>query len=97
MFLSIVVALQSRQGDVRQLLSLPVFCFVLSRRMLPLISQISFIAGEMEGSYEYIRVVDSELTKCRKYRITEELVRLPDNGMVMQMRHVSFSFHKTGP
>ncbi len=96
-FLSIVVAVQLREGDVRQLLSLLVFYFVLSRRMLPLISQISFMAGEMEGSYESIKVVDSELTKCRTFRDVPSPVHLPDNGTVMQMRNVSFSFEDSMP
>lgn len=96
-FLCIVVAVQFREGDVSHLLSLLVFYFVLSRRLLPLISQISFIASEMEGSYEYIKVVDSELTRCRNYRSAASPVHLPDHGMVMQMRHVSFSFQGCMP
>ena len=72
-FLGIVVAVQLREGDVRQLLSLLVFYFVLSRRMLPLISQISFIAGQIEGSYEIVKVVDSELRKCRTFRTYHRL------------------------
>ena len=96
-FLSIVIAVQLRQGDVRQLLSLLVFYFVLSRRLIPLISQISFIAGQLEGSYENVKVVDSELNKCRKYRTIALPRRLPDAGMVMQMMQVGFSFQGGTP
>ena len=46
LFLGVVVAVQLRHGDVRQMLSLLVFYFVLSRRLLPMITQISFTAGK---------------------------------------------------
>ena len=96
-FLSIIVAVQLRQGDARQLLSLLVFYFVLSRRMLPLISQISFIAGQLEGSYENVRTVAQELDKCRKYRTPQLPALLPDAGLVLQMRKVTFSFFGGSP
>jgi ABC-type multidrug transport system fused ATPase/permease subunit len=92
LFLGIVIVVQLRQGDVHQLLSLLVFYFVLSRRLLPLISQISFIAGQIEGSYENVKVVDSELRKCWKFRMSAQPASQPDPGMVMQMMQVSFSF-----
>jgi ABC-type multidrug transport system fused ATPase/permease subunit len=96
-FLAFVIAVELRQGDVRQVLSLLVFYFVLSRRLLPLISQISFVAGQMEGSYENVKVVDSELNRCRQYRMLALPARMPDAGMVMQMMQVSFSFHGGPP
>src|ERR1700739_144265 len=92
LFLGIVIVVQFRQGDVSQLLSLLVFYFVLSRRMLPLISQISFIAGQIEGSYENVKVVDSELRKCWKFRMVALPAGQPDAGTVMQMIQVSFWF-----
>ena len=55
LFLCLVIAVQLRHGDARQLLSLLVFYFVLSRRLLPLVSQISFMAGQMEGSYKNVQ------------------------------------------
>jgi ABC-type multidrug transport system fused ATPase/permease subunit len=91
-FLGIVIVVQLQQGDVRQLLSLLAFYFVLSRRLLPLISQISFIAGQIEGSYENVKVVDAELSKCRKFRMVALPACQPDAGMVMQMMQVSFAF-----
>lgn len=51
-FLLFVVAVQFREGDVRRLLSLLVFYFIISRRLLPLINQTSFLAREMEGTYK---------------------------------------------
>lgn len=94
LFLLIIVAVQLRQGDARQLLSLLAFYFVLSRRLLPLISQISFVAGQMEGSYENVRIVDSELSECRKYRALARPKLLPNSGLVMELEGVSFSFRK---
>jgi len=95
-FLGIVVAVQLRQGDARQLLSLLVFYFVLSRRLIPLVSQISYIAGQMEGSLENVWVLDAELKKCRRYRTPTLPARLPDAGLVLQVNQVSFSYRGGG-
>jgi ABC-type multidrug transport system fused ATPase/permease subunit len=96
-FLFIVIAVEMRQGDLGRLLSLLVFYFVLSRRLLPLISQISFLASQIDGSYENVKIVDSELKKCRSSRAVELPIRLPDAGMVMQMIQVSFSYRGGTP
>lgn len=92
LFLFIVIAVEVRQGDLTRLLSLLVFYFVLSRRLLPLISQIAFLAGQMDGSYENVKVVDAELNECSKHREQALPSLLPDPGMVMQMTQVTFSF-----
>jgi ATP-binding cassette, subfamily B, bacterial PglK len=96
-FLGILVAVQLRHGDARQLLSLLVFYFVLSRRLIPLVSQISYIAGQMEGSFENVKVLDAELKKCRRYRTSTLPAGLPDAGLVLQVDHVSFSYRGGGP
>lgn len=93
-FLFIVIAVELRQGDVSRLLSLLVFYFVLSRRLLPLISQISLLAGQMDGSFENVRIVDSALNECRTCRAPALPRLLPDAGMAMQMFQVSFSFRE---
>jgi ABC-type multidrug transport system fused ATPase/permease subunit len=92
LFLFIVIAVELRQGDLTRLLSLLVFYFVLSRRLLPLISQISLLAGQMDGSYENVMIVASELNQCRMHREVALPSLLPDAGMVMQMVQVNFSF-----
>jgi ABC-type bacteriocin/lantibiotic exporter with double-glycine peptidase domain len=97
LFLCVVVAVQLRHGDIRQLLSLLVFYFVLSRRLLPLISQISFLAGQMEGSCENVRIVDSELNRCLLHRTPEQAVQLPVSGFVLELGGVSFSFDQDVP
>ncbi|MGB6305447.1 MAG: ABC transporter ATP-binding protein [Acidobacteriaceae bacterium] len=97
LFLCIVVAVQLRHGDVRQLLSLLVFYFVLSRRLLPLISQISFIAGQMESSYENVQIIDSELNECVMHRMPPGTVQPPAAGFVLQLDQVSFAFDEDAP
>ena len=96
-FLCIIVAVQIRQGDARQILSLLAFYFVLSRRLIPLISQISSIAGQIESSYENVRIVEAELDECRRHRVHELPVHLPDAGFVVQLKEVSFSFREGVP
>lgn len=96
-FLGIIIAVQLQQGDVRQLLSLLVFYFVLSRRMLPLISRILLIAGEMEGSYENVSIVSTELSECRRHRAPVLPALSPESGMAMQMNQVGFSFPGGAP
>lgn len=96
-FLGIVVAVQLRHGDARQLLSLLVFYFVLSRRLIPLVSQISYTAGQMEGSFENIKVLNAELNKCRIYRTSALPVRLPDAGFALHLNQVSFSYRGGRP
>jgi ABC-type multidrug transport system fused ATPase/permease subunit len=93
-FLSIVITVQLRHGEANRLLSLLVFYFVLSRRLLPLISQISFIAGQMDGFYHSVMVVESELNKCRLYRTPSLPPYLPDAGMVLQLDQVRFSWNE---
>lgn len=97
LFLCIIVAVQLRHGDARQLLSLLAFYFVLSRRLIPLISQISVITGQMESSYENVRIVDAELNECRRYRMCALPVQLPDSGFAVQLKDVSFSFREGAP
>ncbi|HEX5234709.1 MAG TPA: ABC transporter ATP-binding protein [Silvibacterium sp.] len=97
LFLCIIVAVQLRNGDTRQLLSLLAFYFVLSRRLIPLISQISNIAGQMESSYENVRIASNELDTCRRYRARGLPIHLPDAGFAVQLKEVSFSFREGIP
>src|SRR3984885_5455195 len=97
LFLGVVVAVQLRHGDVRQMLSLLVFYFVLSRRLLPMISQISFTAGQVESAWENGRIVDSELAKCRLQRTPARAIQLPPAGFVLELDGVRFSFDEDEP
>jgi len=97
LFLCLVLVTQVKHGHTRQLLSLLVFYFALSRRLLPLISQIFFIVGQMEGSYEKIRSVDSELCDCLRNRNATGPAMLPEDGLVLELDHVAYSFHQGVP
>jgi ABC-type multidrug transport system fused ATPase/permease subunit len=94
LFLGLIIVVQLRQGDSQNLLALLAFYFVLSRRMLPLVSQMSLIAGQMDSSYENVKIVDSELEDCRRYRTLPLPVELPAPGLVLELQQVSFSFSK---
>ena len=96
LFLCMIVAVEMRQGDTRQLLSLLAFYFVLSRRLLPLVSQLSLIAGQMESSYENVRIVDSELKECCGCA-TMFSSPLPAAGLAAELCHVNFWFQKDVP
>jgi ABC-type multidrug transport system fused ATPase/permease subunit len=97
LFLCVVIATQLRHGDVRQLLSLLVFYFVLSRRMLPLISQVSFMAGQMEGAYKSVQIVENELKDCHMYRPAASSFELLEGSSVLEVDELSFSFRKETP
>jgi len=94
LFLGLIVVVQLRRGDSQSLLALLAFYFVLSRRMLPLVSQLSLIAGQMDSSYENVKIVDSELEECGRYRTLPPPVELPAPGLVLELEQVSFSFSK---
>jgi ABC-type multidrug transport system fused ATPase/permease subunit len=97
LFLCVVIAVQLRHGDVRQLLSLLLFYFVLSRRLLPLISQISFMAGQMESSYKNVQIVADELNECFLYRTENSVTQSMHGHVVAELEQVSFSYHKGVP
>jgi ABC-type multidrug transport system fused ATPase/permease subunit len=97
LFLALIVAVELRRGDTRQLLSLLAFYFVLSRRLLPLVSQISLIAGQMESSFEHVRIIDSEMAKCNRFRSIPRPTKLPKDGFALELHHVSFWFHPEAP
>ena len=97
LFLSILIAVELRQGDARRLLSLLVFYFVISRRLLPLISQISFNAGQMESSFENVRILDSEVKECARWHVPTQPVQPPRPGFAIELNNVSFSFPDSEP
>lgn len=97
LFLCMIVAIALRHGDSRHLLSLLAFYFVLSRRLIPLISQISNIAGRMGSSYESVRIVSAELDRSRRHRAPRQPSPRPEPGLVAQLKGVSFSFREGLP
>lgn len=97
LFLFILIAVELRQGDARRLLSLLVFYFVISRRLLPLISQISFNAGQMETTFESVGIISDELKECAHSRTPVAPTRKPRRGLVLELKNVSFSFPDGSP
>lgn len=97
LFLFILIAVELRQGDARHLLSLLVFYFVISRRLLPLISQISLNAGQMESSFENVRILDNEVKECARWHVPAQPAQLPRPGFVIELNNVSFSFPDSEP
>lgn len=97
LFLALVIAVQLRQGDTHRLLALLAFYFVLSRRLLPLISQMSFVAGQMEASYENVRMVASELEESDRHRRPNVPEKLPDAGWALELRRIIFGFDGAAP
>jgi ABC-type multidrug transport system fused ATPase/permease subunit len=85
LFLCVVIAAVSRHEDSRKLLSLLVFYFVLSRRLLPLISQISFMAGQMESSFKSVQIIGNELRDCLLYRTTASVLQAPSGSSILEM------------
>jgi ABC-type multidrug transport system fused ATPase/permease subunit len=97
LFLCVVIAVELRHGDVRQLLSLLMFYFVLSRRLVPLISQISFMAGQMESSYKSVQMIAGELNECSLRRTARPAAQRMDGDVLAELEQVSFSFHGGAP
>jgi ABC-type bacteriocin/lantibiotic exporter with double-glycine peptidase domain len=91
-FLAMVVAVELRHGDVRQMLSILVFYFVLSRRLLPLISQITYMAGQMEGSFQSVLVVNEQLSECENNIFPALPKQLPNTGFVLELENINFRF-----
>jgi len=92
LFLCIVIAVQLHHGDARRMLSLLVFYFVLSRRLLPLISQVALMAGQMESSFKNVQVIAHELNDCILYRTASPKVQIPDGDAALELDQVSFAF-----
>jgi len=94
LFLCVVIAVELRNRDVRQLLSLLMFYFILSRRLLPLISQVSFMAGQMESSYKSVQIVADELKECSLHYVPASTAQRTRGNVVAELHQVCFSFYE---
>jgi len=92
LFLFVVITVELRHGDSRQLLSLLVFYFVLCRRLLPMISQMSFLIGQTENSYKSVLIISEELEDCSMKRGSERPTQAPRPGFVLELDRIYFSF-----
>jgi len=96
-FLAVIIVVQLREGDAQQLLPILVFYFVLSRRLLPLISQISFLAGHVESFSASITLITKELEECARFSAPPKPVQLPASGLVLELQSLSFAFDTRVP
>jgi ABC-type bacteriocin/lantibiotic exporter with double-glycine peptidase domain len=94
LLLAILVRGQLRGGNPEQLLALLAFFFVLSRRLFPLMSQISLITGQMDAAYQNVHTIAEELDECARYRAATTPVGLPRPGFALVLQGVSFWFHE---
>jgi ABC-type bacteriocin/lantibiotic exporter with double-glycine peptidase domain len=94
-FLGVVAVLELQRGDTHRTLSILVFYFVLSRRMLPLISQISYMASQIEAAFASLRTVERELSICSAHQTHAWQPVAPPAGFVMELENVSFGFERT--
>jgi ABC-type multidrug transport system fused ATPase/permease subunit len=92
LFLGILVVVELQHAPVRQLLSLLVFYFVLSRRILPMISTLALTFGQLEGAYENLQIMERELHDCTVYRSAPVALKAPSAGFVLEIEDLSFSY-----
>lgn len=97
LFLGTVILFGLRGDNSHRVLSLLVFYFVISRRLLPLISQIAYLAGRMEGAFENVRIVEFELRECRQYCMRDLPACRPGAGFALELQNVSFWFDADTP
>lgn len=64
LFVAVIAAAYNMRSNVSHLISLLVFYFVLSRRLLPTISQLVMVAGQFDGLMPSIRLVQEQLSGC---------------------------------
>jgi ABC-type bacteriocin/lantibiotic exporter with double-glycine peptidase domain len=92
LFLGIILVVLGRDGDVHRILSLLIFYFVVSRRMLPLISQLALLTGQLDGAYENLQIIYLELEVSGQHRAPSRPVNLPSTGSVLEMEGVTYVF-----
>lgn len=92
LFLGIIVAVLVRGGSVHRMLSLLLFYFVVSRRLLPLISQSVLLYGQLHGAQENLQVIDLELRECAAQERPTLAEVLPGPGNALELDEVSYAF-----
>ena len=92
LFLGIIVWVLMRGGSVQHILSLLLFYFVVSRRMLPLISQIALLHGQMQGAAANLQMIAAEMSDCEAHRSHPVPEVLPEPGNALVLHDVSYAF-----
>jgi ABC-type multidrug transport system fused ATPase/permease subunit len=92
-FVVVLMFAHSLHSDVSHLISLLVFYFVLSRRLLPTISQLVMVAGQVEGMLQNIEVIRDELHAASSQAMRSTLSALSlDSAAVVTLSGLSFSY-----
>ncbi len=92
LFLGIIVWVLMRGGSVQHILSLLLFYFVVSRRMLPLISQMALLHGQMQGASANLQMIAAEISDCEAHRSHPVAELLPESGDALMLHDVSYAF-----
>ena len=93
-FLAIVLAVQIGNGEVHRLLSILVFYFVLSRRLLPLVGQMVLNLSQMEGALENLQIVRRELDQNEAQRNPADAALPPYPGYALGLDRIAFAYHE---
>lgn len=92
LFLAIVIVVEIHHSQLRQLPALLVFYFILSRRLLPMLSTLALTFGQLEGAYENLQTIDQELRDCKMLHASAPAVDPPAPNHVLELANVSFAF-----
>ena len=92
LFLGIILVVLGRAGDVHRMLSLLIYYFVVSRRMLPLISQLALLTGQLDGVHENLKIIHLELEASRQHRAPFLPANSPSTGCVLEVENVTYIF-----
>ncbi|MGI4756378.1 MAG: ATP-binding cassette domain-containing protein [Janthinobacterium lividum] len=92
LFLGIIVWVLMRGGGVQHLLSLLLFYFVVSRRMLPLISQMALLHGQMQGASSNLQMISAEMSDCEAHCSHPVPEVLPEPGDALMLHDVTYAF-----
>ena len=94
-FLVIVLAVQLWNGEIHRLLSILVFYFVLSRRLIPLVGQMILNLGQMDGALENLQIVRREFDHNESRRNPADATLPPHPGYALELDHVTFAYQES--
>jgi ABC-type bacteriocin/lantibiotic exporter with double-glycine peptidase domain len=92
LFLGIILVVLTSGGDIQKILSLLLFYFVVSRRLLPIISQIALLNSQIEGASENLLITAQEFRDCETHRTVIPQDHPLTEGHVLQLEDVRYVF-----
>jgi ABC-type multidrug transport system fused ATPase/permease subunit len=91
-FILMMLAASRRNADTTHIVSIIVFYFILVRRMLPALSQVFMVLGQLNGAFQNINLVRSELSSASRNRQAQYVNVAPLKNLILELRNVSFSY-----